>query len=155
MESATARSQMTSGKNPNMYLQITSLHVILFYLFSSYYLFTICLFQEGFLLANWVVNIMQWTGWLVWGGWWEQLGHPDKWDKYPGIWSLFDYRKVTVRSKILLLLHISPLFIFFFLVTTSFKTDAILFYLIWKMKNVYVETATGIQKCICCIFKHI
>lgn len=47
--------------------------------------------------------------------------------------------KVTVRSKILLLLQISPLFIFFsFLVTTSLKSRC--YSLLFNMKN---------EKCVC------
>lgn len=47
--------------------------------------------------------------------------------------------KVTVRSKILLLLHISPLFILFsFLVTTSLKSRC--YSLLFNMKN---------EKCVC------
>jgi len=43
IDSTTARNQLTSETNPNMYLQITSFHRVLFYLFNSLYLFTIYL----------------------------------------------------------------------------------------------------------------
>lgn len=158
MEPETARSQMTSGRNPTIYLQKTSLDVTLFYLFSSYYLLTICLYQEGFLLTSWVVNIMWTVDRLTYLSW-VMTNNLDTLTNEINVLAVVAYliiEKITVRSKILLLLHISHIFILFsFLVTISLKTDAFLFYLIGKMKNVYVETVTGMQKYICCIFKHI
>lgn len=117
MESATARSQMTSGRKPNMNLQITSLDVILFYLVPT--ISSPSVKKVSFWPAEQWTQCTERLTYLRW----MMTKNLDILTNEINVLAAVAYLiigKITVRSKILLLLHISPLFILLsFLVTTT------------------------------------